>query len=74
MTTYLATIRHHSISRARQIEIAGSLSDAKRAAAKEFGEEQRDYEIAILATDHPSGPYVVSSRRVGGHKWNDRAA
>jgi hypothetical protein len=71
MTKFVATIRHHSISRARQIEIEGTLTEAKRAAAREFDQEQRDYEIAIYA-DTSAGEYLpdlVATRRVGGRKW-----
>lgn len=72
MTKFLATIRHHSISRARQIEISGTLTQAKVAAAREFGQEQRDYEIAIYEDMDDRMPYLVATRRVAGRKWQDR--
>lgn len=64
MTTYIATISHHSISRARTIEINGTLAQAKRAASAEFGEDHRDYTILIVDGDN-----IVASRRVGGKQW-----
>lgn len=69
MTKFLATIRHHSISRARQIEIAGTLTQAKAAASREFGQEQRDYEIAIYEDLGARMPELVATKRVGGRKW-----
>ncbi len=69
MTKYIATIRHHSIRSAREIEINGTLDDAKREAAKEFGGEQRDYDIVIAEMSEGYPPYVVASRKVGGRKW-----
>lgn len=73
MAAYVATIRHHSIARARQIEIEGTLTEAKKAAALEFGQEQRDYEITVYER-YPGYPHaIVSTRRVGSRKWQDRA-
>ena len=69
MNTYIATIRHHSITTARQMEISGSLTQAKRAATKEFGQEQRDY-IIVIGQKHLGGQVeIVSSRRVGDKTW-----
>ena len=69
MNTYIATIRHHSIAAARSIEISGSLTQAKRAATKEFGQEQRDY-IIVIGQKHLGGQVeIVSSRRVGDKTW-----
>jgi hypothetical protein len=70
MTKFTATIRHHSIARARQIEVTGTLTKAKQAAAREFGGEQRDYEIAIFEDWHGQ-PELVASRKVGASKWQD---
>lgn len=63
--TYTATISHHSISRARTIEVTGTLTAAKAAATKEFGDDQNDYRIVI--TDE-SGQ-TVASRRIGDSNW-----
>ena len=72
MTKYLATIRHHSISRARQIEIVGSLTRAKAAASREFGQEQIDYEIAIYEDMGDRMPDLVATKRVAARRWQDR--
>lgn len=66
--TYIATIRHHSISHARAISIAGTLTEAKRRAAIEFADEQRDYAIVIFDAAHPD---PIATRKVGGRKWRD---
>ncbi len=63
--TYTATIAHHSISRARVITSYGSLTAAKRAATREFGEEYRDYNIVI----RDAYGDVVATRRVGEARW-----
>ena len=70
MTKFIATIQHHSISRARRIEVNGTLKQAKIAASREFGQEQRDYDIAIFE-DGEYGPLPASTRRVGERKWHD---
>lgn len=63
--TYTATIRHHSISRARTVS-ATTLLAAKRAATKEFGGEFRDYEIVIFHNDE-----IVARRRVSDRRWQE---
>ncbi len=69
MSKYIATIRHHSISSARHIEIDGTLAQAKRAASREFGAEQRDYTI-IIGQDRGDGDVqIVSSRRIADARW-----
>lgn len=68
---YTATIRHHSISRAREIEIDGTLAQAKAAAAKEFRDEFLEHEIAVYETPGDRAPELVSTRRVGASTWND---
>lgn len=69
MSQYIATIRHHSIASARHIEVEGSLAQAKRAATREFGAEQRDYTI-VVGQRHDDGQVeIVSSRRVGDRAW-----
>lgn len=72
-TQYLATIRHHSISRARQIRIPGTLTEAMNKAAAEFGDEQRDYEIAIYEDmGDERMPKLVATRLVSGTEWRER--
>ncbi len=68
MTTYIATIRHHSISRAREITMTCSLSAAKRRATMEFGGEQVDYEIVIFDASRDE---IVTRRRIMDRKWQD---
>ena len=63
--TYTATIAHHSISRARTIEVTGTLTAAKVAATREFGGDQNDYRIVI--TDEQG--QTVASRRIGDRDW-----
>lgn len=66
MTTYKATIKHHSISRARVIDVsAANLTAAKRKATAEFGKEQRDYTIVIMDERGEQ----IASRRAGGGAW-----
>lgn len=69
MTEFAATIRHHSIARAREITVMGNLADAELAAAKEFGSEQRDYEIVIYDVTPGRAPEIISQRKVGGSRW-----
>ncbi|MDY0072505.1 MAG: hypothetical protein RBR77_07625 [Thauera sp.] len=65
MTTYTATIAHNSISAARVITIDGTLTQAKRAATKEFGDGFLDHVIVIR--DQYGEP--VATRRIGDAKW-----
>ena len=65
MTTYTATISHHSIASARVISITGSLTQAKRQASREFGAEFRDHRIVIR--DQAGWP--VASRLVADTRW-----
>ena len=69
MTTYQATIRNHSISHARTIEIKGTLTQAKRAATAEFGQEQRDYDIVIAEVFDDGDRRIVAHRLVGDKVW-----
>lgn len=66
MTTYTATVAHHSIHSARVIEIDGTLTQAKRAATKEFGDGFLDHVIVIL--DQYGEP--VATRRIGDSRWS----
>lgn len=65
MDTYTATISHHSISRAREIAITGTLRAAKAAATREFGGEFQDYNIVI--SDERGD--TVAKRRLGDRTW-----
>lgn len=65
MSKFTATITHHSISSARVIEIDGTLTQAKRAATKEFGDGFVDHRIVIRDADGE----VVAARRVGDKSW-----
>lgn len=68
---YTATIAHHSIRSARVVEItAKTLSAAKAAATREFGGEQMDYIIELVAKDGQRN-VGLWTRRVGGTKWVD---
>lgn len=66
MTThYTATIQHHSIARAREVAIEGTLAAAKRAATREFGGELLD---AFIVVADERGE-IVAKRRVGDSRW-----
>lgn len=69
MTAYIATIRHHEIARARVIKVEGTLTQAKRAATREFGEERNEF-LIVIAQDDGRGE-IVASRRVGEGRWVD---
>lgn len=64
-TAYTATIRHHSISRARTVS-AATLPAAKHLATKEFGGGFLDHEIVIYCGDE-----IASRRRIGERGWHD---
>ncbi len=66
---YRATVRHHSLAAHRSLLILGSLTDAKRAAAREFGAGFVDHEIVIF---EDAGNEIVSARRIGAARWTDR--
>lgn len=66
MTTYTATIAHHSIHSARVITIKGDLTKAKRAATKEFGDGFVDHSIII----RDEAGEVVAARRIGDSRWS----
>ncbi len=72
MTRYTATIRHHSISRARIVPVGDDLTAAKRAASIEFGDDFRDYELVILDRDAPNfDSEIVALKRASAKKWID---
>lgn len=73
MTNFRATIRHHSIARARVVDLGTpDLIAAKKAASAEFKGEFADYTICILGEETPDNPRgIVASKRVGARKWID---
>lgn len=68
MPAFSATIRHHSISRARVVSIEGTLAQAKRAATREFAGDFNFYEIVLLDADGRE----IASRRLDAKRWTDR--
>lgn len=73
MTNLRATIRHHSIARARVVDLGTSdLTAAKKAASAEFRGEFVDYTICIMGERTPDNPDgIVAARRVGARKWHN---
>lgn len=73
MTNYSATIRHHSISSARVVDLGTTdITEAKRRASAEFGGDFNDYTLVILGERTPGNPDgIISSRRLGARKWRD---
>lgn len=69
MSRYTATISHHSISRARVVNVGDTLTTAKRNASREFNGEFLDYEILIA----DSSDEIVARRRVRDRKWENTA-
>lgn len=67
MTIYIVTVEHHSISRHYQIDVEGTLTKAKRAATKEFGDGFLDHRISIYdkRRDIP-----IASRKIGDKRWS----
>lgn len=73
MTRYTATIRHHSIVRARVVPVGDDLSTAKRNATREFGGDFRYYQIVILDRDaHNFDSEIAATKRIGARKWIDQ--
>lgn len=70
MTKYTATIAHHSIARARVLEIEGTLAQAKRAASREFGDGFADHRIVIRQADGRWDD-IVATRRLSDRRWTD---
>jgi hypothetical protein len=66
MSTFQATIVHHTIRSARVIDAGDNLAMAKRAASKEFGGEMLDFKIVV--TDRSGA--VVAARRVADKRWS----
>lgn len=69
MDRYTATIIHHSIARARTVEVGNSINAAKRNARAEFGGEFNDYLICIYDRDHRDGSEAVATKRVDARNW-----
>ena len=70
-STYTATIRHHSIVRARTIKINGTLETAKRVASREFGAGYLDHEIVIYLDDvEAAWPEIVAKRLIRNRHWH----
>lgn len=72
---YVASIRHSSISQAPELEIVGTLAQAKRAATARFGDGFRDHEIAVherVDMGHYYEYRLVSTRVIGEARWRDR--
>jgi hypothetical protein len=65
MTTYSATISHHSIAAARVVFFEGRLKAAKAWADAQFGAERADYTLHL--TDLDSGD--TWSRQVSDPRW-----
>ena len=71
MENLRATIRHHSISRARVADLGTTdLRIAKRRASAEFGGEFDDYTLVILGERTPDNPDgIVAAKRIGASRW-----
>jgi hypothetical protein len=69
MTNYQATIKHHSVSKARVISINGTLRAAKIAASKEFGQEFNDHTIIINQCFENGEKVLVARKFVSDGKW-----
>lgn len=72
MTHFYATIRHHSIARARVIECGENLVAAKAKASREFGDDFRDVVITIYGGREGVAPEIYAERKVSARKWTDR--
>lgn len=72
MPDFLAYVHHHSIARTTALKLVGyTLTEAKRAATRRFGDGFQDHEIRIMTGD---GEDIVSTRRIGDKRWQDRMA
>lgn len=67
MAIYFATISHPSIRSAPTIEINGTLATAKRRAAREFGDGNRNHVMVIM---DESGD-TISRKIIGDRRWVD---
>lgn len=63
---YYATLRHHSIATAPEVEIlANDRPGAKRAAMRRFGTDRQDYEVWLFNSLREP----IAKRRLGDSKW-----
>lgn len=71
-TRYYATISHHSISRARTVDVGNDLTAAKRAATREFGGDFNDYILSIYDRTLTGweATEAVAARRLGDRRWS----
>ena len=70
ISTYVVTLGHHSLARAAQITINGTLTQAKRAATKRFGDGYQDHVIEIY--EHRAGfalAQMVAFRTIRNKAW-----
>ena len=68
MARYTATIRHHSIARARVVDLGDDITAAKRRATAEFRGDYNDYVVVIMDATLPEWDNIVASRRLGDRK------
>lgn len=68
---YYATISHHSISRAREVDVGNDLAEAKRLADDEFGGDFNDYMLNIYDRQSrgQDKDYPVAARRMDA-EWD----
>jgi hypothetical protein len=71
MARYTATIRHHSIARARVVPVGDTLAIAKSSADHEFGDGYLEHTIEIHDTQiaDPWHGTLVASRRLDARRW-----
>lgn len=70
----MTTARYYAWERSpnfagKDIAITGTLTQAKRAATRRFGDGFRNHEI-IIVDDWGN---IISSRRIADRRWTDRA-
>nr|DAH84845.1 MAG TPA: hypothetical protein [Caudoviricetes sp.] len=73
MTRFTATISHHSIARARIVNVGDDLAMAKRTATEEFGGEFLDYVIVIRDSAEQNwggNEDIVATKRIGAKRWH----
>lgn len=66
MATFYATLYHHSISRARGINVEGTLTQAKRSATREFQGDFNFYYVEIFEDGR-----LVANRRLSANRWTN---
>ena len=70
---YTATIQHHSISRARIVDVGNNLTMAKRLATAEFGGGFLDHTIVIFDAEIPGWDNICAARKLCHRRWQDNA-